>query len=117
MLVIGTERLSLMGGVEALLDQSRRVPNHKNRVDQVVEQAVIEYAIQDPAHGQVRVSNELRKKGVFVSPSGVRSICLRNFYRLYGTGQAHQHRHKLPLFRRNPHKIIGVGAGEFTQFG
>ena len=32
-------------------------------------------------HGQVRVSNELRKRGVFVSPSGVRSIwllpCLR----------------------------------------
>lgn len=66
------------GGVEALLDQSRRVPNHKNRVDQTVENAVIEYAIQDPAHGQVRVSNELRKKGVFVSPSGVRSIWIRN---------------------------------------
>ena len=66
------------GGVEALLDQSRRVPNHKNRVDQSVEMAVIEYAIQDPAHGQVRVSNELRKKGVFVSPSGVRSVWLRN---------------------------------------
>lgn len=66
------------GGVDALLDQSRRVPNHKNRVDQTIECAVIEYAIQDPAHGQVRVSNELRKKGVFVSPSGVRSVWLRN---------------------------------------
>lgn len=66
------------GGVKALLDQSRRIPNRKNRVDETIENAVIEYAIQDPAHGQVRVSNELRKKGIFVSPSGVRSVWLRN---------------------------------------
>lgn len=66
------------GGVEALLDQSRRVPNLKNRVDPAVEQAVLDYAVEDPAHGQARVSNELRKKGIFVSPSGVRSIWLRH---------------------------------------
>ena len=41
----------------------------------------------NPAHGKVRVSNELRKKGVFVSPSGVRSIWLR--HKLHGR--------KLPL--------------------
>ena len=34
--------------------------------------------VEDPAHGQARVSNELRKQGIFVSPSGVRSIWLRN---------------------------------------
>ncbi|MCV6621804.1 MAG: IS481 family transposase [Cellvibrionaceae bacterium] len=66
------------GGVEALFDRSRKVPNHKNRVDPVIEASVVQYAIDEPAHGQVRVSNELRKKGVFVSPSGVRSIWLRN---------------------------------------
>ena len=66
------------GGVEALLDQNRRVPNTKNRVDPAVEVAVTQYAIDQPAHGQVRVSNELRKKGVFVSPSGVRSIWIRH---------------------------------------
>lgn len=66
------------GGVQALLDRNRRVPNHKNRVDPSIEQAVTDYAIEEPAHGQVRVSNELRKRGVFVSPSGVRSIWLRN---------------------------------------
>ena len=59
------------GGVEALLDQSRRVPNLKNRVDPAVEKAVLEYTVEDPAHGQARVSNELRKQGIFVSPSGV----------------------------------------------
>ena len=66
------------GGVEALLDKSRRVPNPKNRVDPVIESAVTEFAIEQPAYGQVRVSNELRKRGVFVSPSGVRSIWQRH---------------------------------------
>ncbi|MEJ1296790.1 MAG: IS481 family transposase [Candidatus Sedimenticola sp. (ex Thyasira tokunagai)] len=66
------------GGVDALLEKSRRVPNLKNRIDPQVENAVVQYATDEPAHGQVRVSNELRKKGVFVSPSGVRSIWLRN---------------------------------------
>ena len=66
------------GGVDALFDQSRRAPNLKNRVDPAVEAAVTAYAIEEPVHGQVRVSNELRKCGVFVSPSGVRSIWLRN---------------------------------------
>lgn len=66
------------GGVEGLFDRSRRTPNHKNRVDPAIETAVVDYATEEPAHGQVRVSNELRKQGVFVSPSGVRSIWLRH---------------------------------------
>ena len=64
------------GGVEALLEKTRRKPNPKNRVEPQVEQAVLDFALEYPAHGQVRVSNELRKTGVFVSPSGVRSIWL-----------------------------------------
>jgi transposase len=66
------------GGVDALFEKSRRVPNLKNRVDPNIESAVIQYAIDEPAHGQVRVSNELRRKGVFISASGVRSIWIRN---------------------------------------
>jgi transposase InsO family protein len=66
------------GGVEALLQKDRRRPNLKNRVDDAVEDAVLAYAIEQPAHGQVRVSNELRKRGTFVSPSGVRSVWLRH---------------------------------------
>jgi transposase InsO family protein len=66
------------GGVEALFDKSRRKPNLKNRVDQAIEDAVVVYATDFPAHGQTRASNELRKLGVFVSPSGVRSIWLRH---------------------------------------
>ena len=66
------------GGVEALLEKTRRKPNPKNRVEPQIEQAVLDFALEYPAHGQVRVSNELRKAGVFVSPSGVRSIWLRH---------------------------------------
>lgn len=66
------------GGLDALIENNRRKPNIKNRVDDAIEQAVIAYAIEQPAHGQHRTSNELRKKGVFVSGSGVRSIWLRH---------------------------------------
>lgn len=57
-------------GLEGLINRERRVPNLKNRVDEGTEQAVISHAIDFPAHGQHRTSNELRKRGVFVSGSG-----------------------------------------------
>lgn len=66
------------GGVDALLDQPRTKPNIKNRTDEATEAAVCDYAIDFPAHGQVRASNELRKRGVFISPSGVRCVWLRH---------------------------------------
>ena len=66
------------GGVDALINKDRRQPNLKNRVDEQTEAAVVEYAIEEPAHGQVRASNELRKRGVFISPSGVRCVWLRH---------------------------------------
>jgi transposase InsO family protein len=66
------------GGVEALIDSNRKKPNLRNRVDASVEDAVKAFALEQPAFGQVRVSNELRQRGVFVSPSGVRSVWLRH---------------------------------------
>lgn len=66
------------GGIDSLLDKNRRKPNIKNRVDEATESVVIVMAVEYPAYGQLRASNELRKKGIFVSPSGVRSIWLRN---------------------------------------
>lgn len=66
------------GGIDALFDQSRRVPNLKNRTDEATEAAVCAHAIEHPAHGQARTSNELRKLGVFISPSGVRCVWLRH---------------------------------------
>lgn len=72
------QELTESGDIDALINKSRRVPNFKNRVDDHIEQAVMDYAIQYPAYGQHRTSNELRKQGVFVSGSGVRSIWLRH---------------------------------------
>jgi len=66
------------GGLEALKDISRKKPIHKNRVEEQVEKAVVEIAVDQPAFGQLRVSNELRKQGIFVSPGGIRSIWLRH---------------------------------------
>lgn len=66
------------GGIDSLLDKNRRKPNIKNRTDEASEAAAIAMAIEFPAFGQVRASNELRKKGVFVSPSGIRCIWLRS---------------------------------------
>lgn len=66
------------GGELALLEVSRRKPNVKNRIEDAIEQAILELATAQPALGQHRVSNELRKKGIFVSQSGVRCVWLRN---------------------------------------
>lgn len=66
------------GGVQALIDANRRKPNLQNRVDQETEDAVVALALEQPAFGQLRTSNELRKQGIFISASGVRSVWLRH---------------------------------------
>src|SRR5512147_626530 len=66
------------GGELALREISRRKPCPKNRVEAHIEQAVLEIALDKPAFGQVRVANELTKAGLFVSPTGVRSVWLRH---------------------------------------
>ncbi|AJQ52551.1 MULTISPECIES: IS481 family transposase [spotted fever group] len=66
------------GGESALTDISRKRPILKNRVSEHIEQAVINLAIENPALGQLRASQELLRQGIIVSSSGVRSIWLRN---------------------------------------
>ena len=66
------------GGEEALQEVSRTKPIFANRVDPHIEKAVVDTAIEEPSWGQLRVSNELKKQGILVSPGGVRSIWLRH---------------------------------------
>jgi hypothetical protein len=66
------------GGEEALREISRKKPILRNRVPEHVERAVIDLAIENPALGQLRVSQELLQRGIVVSSGGVRSIWLRN---------------------------------------
>lgn len=66
------------GGELALKEVRRRKAIPKNRVSPEIEAAVLSMALEQPAFGQVRVANELRKQSVFISPCGVRSVWLRN---------------------------------------
>ena len=66
------------GGELALQEISRKKPIIKNQVFSHIESSVWALAIDNPALGQIRLSNELRKPGIIVYPDGVRSIWLRN---------------------------------------
>ena len=72
------QELYEQGGEEALQELSRKKPNEKNRVPDYIEDAVVALAVENPALGQHRVSNELNQRGMIVSSSGVRSIWLRH---------------------------------------
>ena len=50
------------GGIDNLVNKSRRTPNPKNRVDEATEKAVVEYALDQPAHGQHRTDRGTSKR-------------------------------------------------------
>lgn len=72
------QKAHMEGGLEAMMEKSRRVPNPRNRVSEDVERAVVAYALDEPSHGQKRAADELRQQGIFISPAGVRCVWLRH---------------------------------------
>jgi transposase InsO family protein len=67
------------GGVAALVEKRRGPKNpHPNRVPAEVEKRILDYSMEFPTHGHIRVANQLRLDGVVVSGSGVRGVWLRH---------------------------------------
>jgi transposase InsO family protein len=50
----------------------------QNRVAPEIEEAVVALALEQPAWGQVRVANELAKRGLSISPAGVGCVWQRH---------------------------------------
>ena len=66
------------GGEGALHNLSRRKPVFGNRVEVAVEETVVASAFAHPSWGQERTSRVLKREGIQVSSSGVRSIWQRH---------------------------------------
>jgi hypothetical protein len=58
------------GGELALQERTRRKPILKNRTRPDVEAIIVELSRDQPAYGQIRIANEVRKLGHSISPAG-----------------------------------------------
>ena len=66
------------GGEVALQELSRRKPLLADRTAPEVEALIVAIALEQPAYGQIRVANEVRRRGHSISPAGVRSVWQRH---------------------------------------
>jgi transposase InsO family protein len=65
-------------GLDGLLEKSRSRARYGNRIGQDIEKRILDYSLEFPTHGQVRMANELKQQGVIVSPCGIRGVWLRH---------------------------------------
>ena len=66
------------GGELALQELTRRKPLLANRTAPEIEAAITALSLEQPAFGQIRVANEMRKQGHTISPAGVRGVWQRH---------------------------------------
>jgi len=66
------------GGEVALQELTRRKPLLANRTAPEIEAMIVELSLEQPAFGQIRVANEVRKRGHSISPAGVRGVWQRH---------------------------------------
>jgi transposase InsO family protein len=66
------------GGEMALQELTRRKPLLANRTPPEIEAIILELTMEQPAFGQVRIANEVRKLGHSISPAGVRGVWQRH---------------------------------------
>src|SRR5215218_1469584 len=62
----------------ALQELTRRKPLLANRTAPEIEAAIIALSLEQPAFGQIRVADEMRKQGHTISPAGVRGVWQRH---------------------------------------
>lgn len=65
-------------GLQGLLEKSRKSPRLANRLSPEIEKKVLDYSLEYPTHGQVRVANEMKSEGIMISDGGVRGIWARH---------------------------------------
>jgi len=58
------------GGELALQEISRKKPILANRTAPEIEARIVAFSLEQPAFGQIRVANEMRKLGYSISPAG-----------------------------------------------
>jgi transposase InsO family protein len=66
------------GGELALQEMSRKKPILANRTAPEIEARIVEFSLEQPAFGQIRIANEMRKLGYSISPAGVRGVWQRH---------------------------------------
>src|SRR5947208_6506002 len=57
------------GGEMALQELTRKKPLLANRTAPEVEALIVQLSMEQPAFGQIRIANEVRKRGYSISPA------------------------------------------------